>query len=151
MKRLVAVFCLVFVALIGLLSLNIATKRVVAVGNCSNFTPLFETDSLNPKRIRLWGGVANLASGTCASPTQPGGFPSGLVCYDNFQIGTVGRGLTASLLVVQPPSMSTGIAIRDDVAFQTPTLCMSGFPAISLNNNWTSAQTITFHLEGTIQ
>ncbi len=111
----------------------------------------WEADSRRtPGRIRVWGGseFPGIASNTVARVPEPANFPQVLICWDTFQVGSKGRGSVASFLLVQPSDVGTGVAIRDDAPFQRPTLCTTGFPAISLVNNWEHNQVMTFFLEG---
>lgn len=111
----------------------------------------WEADSRStPERIRVWGGseFPGIAANTVARVPEPANFPQVLICWDTFQVASKGRGGEASLLVVQPSDLGTGVAIRDDAPFQKPTLCTTGYPAISLINNWDHTQVMTFFLEG---
>jgi len=111
----------------------------------------WEADSRRiPERIRVWGGseFPGIASNTVTRVPEPANFPQVLICWDTFQVGSKGRGSVASFLLVQPPDVGTGVAIRDDAPFQRPTLCTTGFPAISLVNNWEHNRVMTFFLKG---
>lgn len=107
-------------------------------------------------RVMMWGGTETpgIPSSTAlplssSMLTNYAGFPTGTICWDTFQVGSKGRGSSASYLIVQPP-VGVGIAIRDDAPFQRPRLCTEGVPNVTLINNWDENQIMTFFIEGEI-
>ncbi|MCU1308821.1 MAG: hypothetical protein JWN45_3516 [Acidobacteriaceae bacterium] len=112
------------------------------------------------RTVSLYGGYSQLHPGTSSgvlanssvSFTSPAGFSeSSRICWTVFQVGAKGRGPAASYLIVQPPNGDVGVAIRDDAPFQQVRLCTTGFPKISLINNWDQNQVMVFYMNGVVQ
>jgi hypothetical protein len=115
---------------------------------------------VDDRTVSLYGAYSQLHPGTAsgvlsnssANFNPPAGFPeNSRICWTAFQIGSKGRGPVASYLIVQPPSGDVGVAIRDDAPFQQVRLCTTGFPKITLINNWDQTQVMVFYMNGVIQ
>jgi hypothetical protein len=99
--------------------------------------------------VTLYGGsIGDVPAHTEIVIPKPTDFPDVEICWEHYHIADVGKGGVASLLLVQGSDGSVGVAIRDDVGDSSAEFCTKGFPRITLGNNWTEEQVMTYHLYG---